>query len=255
MKLYNKKKSIDFSNYKVLIFDLDNTLEDYAKVKDKALVTVGNYLNKKYGISKEYFISKFNEIDLKMSHDGALKKNVKIYDRHYWFNYFFKNLNKKISKREIDVLVKMYWDIINTKAKLIPYAKSFLKSLKKNFKLVLLSDSDGHRGIKVQRIKNLKLDKYFNLILLGDDVKVNKPNKQFYDIILKKFKVKPNECIMFGDKPEVDLKLSKKLGMATVWIRHGAWADELKNVKFNYVDYVFNDFKELNLALKNLNIN
>ena len=48
--------------------------------------------------------------------------------------------------------------------------------------------------------------------------------------------------MMVGDKPEVDLSTAKSIGMKTVWIRKGKWADTISSVPA-YVD----------LSIKNLN--
>ena len=80
---------------------------------------------------------------------------------------------------------------------------------------------------------------------LGDSVGVNKPNRKFYNVILKKFKLKAKECVMVGDKPEVDLRLAKRLGMKTVWVKYGAWSEGLRDKRFSYVDHVVKDFRKL----------
>lgn len=230
---------------KALIFDFDNTLEDFLKAKHEAEKKIGYHLHKKHKILPLFFVDKFDDIDLLISHIGAKSKRPKLYDRRYWFKMFFCLAGMEVSKKEIDKLVKMYWDIINEKAKLLPHVKSTLNYLKKKYKIVIMSDSDGSRRIKVDRIKNVGLYNKTDLIVLGDDVKVNKPDKKYYSYILKRLNVKPSECVMVGDKPEVDLKLAKKLGLITVWMQYGSWAEELKKKIFPYVDYKITDFKQL----------
>ena len=56
---------------------------------------------------------------------------------------------------------------------------------------------------------------------------------------------------MVGDKPEVDLKLAKEIGMTTVWVKHGRWTKEEGAVNFDYVDYEVEDLKELQDLLYN----
>ena len=117
--------------------------------------------------------------------------------------------------------------------------------MKKRYKIVVMSDSDGSRKLKVDRIKNVGIYDAVDLIVLGGDVKINKPSRKFYDYIFKRLKVKACDCVMVGDKPEVDLKLAKKLGMETVWIKKGSWARKLKGKKFSYVDHSISDFGNL----------
>ncbi|MBW3003385.1 HAD family hydrolase [Candidatus Woesearchaeota archaeon] len=230
---------------KAIIFDFDNTLDDFASVKRKAEQGIADYLHKKHDILPDYFVKKFEEIDLQISHCGAVKRNPKLYDRYWWFKEFFCLTGMKVGKKEIDSLVQMYWNYINKKAKLLPHVKSTLNYLKKRYTLVVMSDSDGKRSLKIDRIKAVGIYDVINLIVLGDDVKINKPSLKYYDYILRRLKLKARDCVMVGDKPEVDLRLAKKLGMKTVWIKHGSWSKQLKGKKFSYVDYTVTDFKQL----------
>lgn len=230
---------------KAIIFDFDNTLEDFASVVKISELAIAKYLHKKHNINPNYFVTKFNEIDLKISHIGAIYKDIRVYDRKYWFKEFFELTGMKIKEKEIHKLVKMYWKIINTQAKLLPGAISTLKYAKKKYKIIILSDSDGERKLKIDRIKEVGILKLADLIIIGNDVNTTKPDIKFYDYILKRMNLKSSECLMVGDKPEVDLKLAKKLGMKTAWIMYGSWADKLKGKHFNYVDYKIKHFKQL----------
>lgn len=230
---------------KAIIFDFDDTLEDFSSVKRAAEKRIAKYLHKKLNLISDFFIEHFEKIDLKNSHFGAGKKNLGLFDRHCWFKEFFCLARLKVSSTEVNNLVNMYWEYINKHAKLLPFVKSTLDYLNKKYLLVMMSDSDGSRKIKMERIKNVGLLDRMDFILLGDDVKTNKPNNIFYDLILNKLKIKPDECVMVGDKPEVDLKLAKIRGMKTVWVKHGSWANQLKDETFAYVDHSVNDIREL----------
>ncbi|MBW3015212.1 HAD family hydrolase [Candidatus Woesearchaeota archaeon] len=229
---------------KAIIFDFDNTLEDFKSVKRRAELKVGKYLSKKFNLNLSLFVSTFEEVDLYFSHKGAKINDIRVYDRAFWFKETFKRLKftQKLSKNEINLLSSMYWRYINKNAKSIKGVKPALVKLNKKFKLIIMSDSDGSRKIKIDRIKNCGIYKYISYILLGDDVKANKPDIKFYKKIFKRYNLKPSECIMVGDKPEVDLKLAKSIGMFTVWIRFGAWSSQLKDKHFRYVDHEIKDF-------------
>ncbi|MEA3430501.1 MAG: HAD family hydrolase [Nanoarchaeota archaeon] len=234
---------------KAIIFDFDNTLEDFLTVKHKAEMKIGQYLHKKHKILPLFFLDKFDDIDMEVSHIGAVKKKPKFFDRHYWFKMFFSLARMKVSKKEIERLVHMYWGYINKNAKLLPHVKSTLNYLKGKYKIVVMSDSDGSKKIKYERIKNVGIFDKIDMIVLGEDVGVNKPHRYFYNYVFKRMKLKASECVMVGDKPEVDLKLAKKLGMKTIWMKYGSWAEQLKGKKFSYVDYTVTDFKQLRKIL------
>ncbi len=228
-----------------VIFDFDDTLEDFWTTKRKTHLEVGKYIEKKYGVKKEKFAEEFDAIDYHFTLAG-IGKNPKSYDRDLWFRYFAKN-RIKITESEIKKLTQMYWRAVLKYARLYPETKTVLKKIKQ--KKAMITDSDGTREIKTARLKKLGIYNSFDIILTSDDTGQNKPSRKFYNIVCKKLKVKPEECVMVGDKPEVDLKLAKKLGMKTVWIVKGDWALKRKNKKFGYVDCRINSLKQLLIVL------
>ena len=60
-----------------------------------------------------------------------------------------------------------------------------------------------------------KLKKNFNLVIFSCDVKSRKPEKRIYSILLKKLKLKPENCIIIDDEKE-NLKYPQKMGMKTI---------------------------------------
>ena len=123
--------------------------------------------------------------------------------------------------------------------------------LKKHFKLVIMSDSDGNKSIKLKRLNVVGMRNLFDLILTADDVHQNKPNKRFYDKIFKTFSVSAHDCMMFGDKPTVDLKLAKQMGLSTCWVKHGWFAKTYKDRHPKYVDHEISNLKEIPPLLLN----
>lgn len=234
---------------KCIIFDFDDTLEEFRTTRDKAQLEVGEYIKKKYRIPKRRFSREFYGIDHHYTRIGP-GKSPNLYDRHLWFSDFFRKHKIKASRNEIKKLSGLYWEKVMKHVKLFPSTKSVLKKLKQ--KKAIISDSDGSKKRKVKRIKKLGIYNLIDLIITSDDTGINKPNRKFYDIIFRKFKIRPEECIMVGDKPEVDLKLAKRLGMKTVWIVKGHWALMMKNRNFNYVDFKINNIKQLPKCVNSL---
>jgi len=58
-------------------------------------------------------------------------------------------------------------------------------------------------------------DVRIDFICTAREAKAVKPNPQIYRIVLERFGVKPNEALMVGDTPEIDIVSPKKLGMKT----------------------------------------
>ncbi len=228
---------------KLVVFDFDDTLEDFRPAKHKVAELLTKFAKKKYDVDN--FGDEFNEFEAYQLRIGMRTKKYKIYARELWMKTLLAKHGIKISWKEANKLKDFYWKNINKAIKLMKHAQPVLKTLKKRkYKIALLTDSDGTKKIKYDRIKLTGILKYFDVIAYADDLKTTKPDVKFYNYIFKKLKTKPSEMFMVGDKPEFDLKLAKKLGFRTVWIKHGDWASHIKKEP-GYVDHEIRDLKQL----------
>lgn len=225
-----------------LIFDFDDTLEHFKPAKSAAERAIAKELTKYAKIDEQRIMQELDELDFLFTRKASATGNYRLYDRSFWFRELEKRLKIKL---DIGRLVKIYWDEVLRNARLAPNCKSVLRRLAKRYHLILMSDSDGLREIKERRISKLGIEKYFDLIVLGDDVSATKPDKRFYDAVAKKLGIRLNEGVMIGDKPQIDLRLAKQLGMMTVWLRYGRWSERLGDVRYDYVDWTLKDLKGL----------
>lgn len=238
---------------KLFIFDLDDTLEDFKPCYDAINFNLAYILHNDFGVDKDLVVEKFKEIDHEYSVKGA-GNSPEVFDRELWFKELLSRLDlidkvKKIDTLDnyITLLVDEYWRVVSKKAKLFPGARRLLKLLYKNFNLVLLSDADSSKSddIKIGRVVKLGIKDAFEEIITGNKVGQNKPSKKLYDYIFKKFNVSADECVMVGDKPEVDLKLAKTLGMKTIHVNRGVWMSYESAKHFDCVDIEVKKLKEL----------
>ena len=141
-----------------------------------------------------------------------------------------------------DLYEQKYWESIDKKLVFFPHAIQALDTLRRmGLKIAMLTDSDGKKEIKMERIKRLDLGKYFDYIITSDDVGKNKPAALNWEYLLKISGLKAKECIMVGDHPEVDLINAKKMGFTTVWTK-----EYLNNdMHWKYVDYEIHDIGEV----------
>lgn len=77
-----------------------------------------------------------------------------------------------------------------------------------------------------------------------------KPSPTFYRGILKKFRARPDDCIMISDDPLSDLLGAKKLGMKTVFVTSGKYKDEeiLKSLNKKFQpDFVYQNISQVEI--------
>ena len=70
-----------------------------------------------------------------------------------------------------------------------------------------------------KEIDILDVREYFTDIFISDKLRLAKPNKEFYEEILKRSSFKANESI-FVDDQKRNLVVPKELGMKTVWVNN-----------------------------------
>ena len=234
--------------HKAIFFDLDDTLENWGIAKKAIENKFCGFIEKKYHINKSKFFKKFVEVEYDIV---GRSLDPMVYSRYVWLKETFRRFNRKIPEKDLKNLNRLYWKIAFSEIGPYPDTLSTIRKLGK-YKKAMITDSDGDLNdeIKNRKIRMLGVRKYFDAIVTSNMTGKNKPDKKMWKIALKKLKVKPSECIMVGDKPEMDLKPTKEMGFTTVWMKRGNWASLRKGKKFNYVDYEISKLSELVRLLK-----
>lgn len=229
---------------KAWIFDMDNTLAEMKTRIEYAHRKLSEKLLDEYGVYAPTTMKLMMDIDYGFSRKGV-GSSPSNYDRHNWFKELFRRLGIAADENRIQECVDLYWKAVHERVRMMPDADRVLQELKKDHKIAVMTDSDGDRQLKTERLKRIGLEGYVDVFITSDDIGTNKPNKEFYSRIFKRLDVKAEECVMVGDKPEVDLKPAKELGMTTIWIKYGKWTDKLGNTRFDFVDHEVKGLKQL----------
>jgi len=87
-------------------------------------------------------------------------------------------------------------------------------------------------------------DVKIDFICTAKEAKAVKPNPQIYRTVLERLGVKPNEALMVGDTPEIDIIPPKKLGMETALLCR----TEKKTVK--EADHIITSLRQLLKIIK-----
>lgn len=214
---------------KAILFDLDNTLIDFLKMKQMSL---------------DAAMSAMIDAGLKIKKSEALKKIYQIYDKKgmEYENVFQMFLKQEIGK--VDYRILAYGVVAYRKVRasfLEPYPHTdyvLLKLKQRNIKLAIVTDAPALKAWI--RIVSMKLSNFFDVVVTFEDTKRHKPSTLPFRAALKRLCLKPEECLMVGDWPERDMMGAKKLGIKTCFARYGN--DKVRNV---HADHYIDDIKEL----------
>ena len=95
-----------------------------------------------------------------------------------------------------------------------------LEKLRKNGKKIYLL-SNAQRVFTEYELCMLHIWEYFDDIFLSSDYGVKKPSAHFFEVLMKKHHLKPEECVMIGNEEESDIKGASALGITTCYIVSG----------------------------------
>jgi putative hydrolase of the HAD superfamily len=219
---------------KAVLFDLDNTLIDFMRMKK---------------LSCEAAIDAMIDNGLRISRRKALKTMFKLYDKYGWeyqkiFQVFLKEVAGKIDYKIMAAGVVAYRRIKEGLLYSYPGVSHTLDELKRRgCKLAILSDAP---RIQVWvRLVAMGIQDKFDTVVTFDDTKRKKPDEKPFLFALKKLQTKAEECIMVGDSIDKDLKTAKKLGMVTVLAKYGQVGREEGEI-----DYRINGVNQLLAIVK-----
>ena len=112
--------------------------------------------------------------------------------------------------------------------KLFPGVKELLKDLGgKGIKRGLISFGSLE---KEQLIKSLGLPPFLDWYTV-----VLEKNPAHFQMFCKKFNIKPEEVAVVGDRMVEEITVGKRLGMKTMWLKRGAYANEITNISPDFI--------------------
>ncbi|MBI5390851.1 TIGR02253 family HAD-type hydrolase [Candidatus Woesearchaeota archaeon] len=218
------------SKISVVLFDLDNTLIDFLRMKT---------------VSCQEAIAAMIAAGLPMKQHLAMEKLFALYDKYGWehqtiFQTFLKEATGKIDYKILASGIVAYRRVKVSYVEAYPNVMPTLIALKaQGLKLGVISDAP--RLSAWIRLVSMKLADFFDVVITFDDTKQRKPSMLPFKAALEKLNVKPGECLMVGDWVERDIVGAKRIGMKTCYAKYGA----MKTVKRSGADYEIDDIKRL----------
>ncbi len=224
---------------KAVIFDLDNTLLDFIKMKQRAIHAA---------------VSAMIEAGLDRDPDTAFEEIIKLYQDHGWENQqvFDDYLISQLGKVDYKLLaagVVAYRR--NREASLVTYPnvnRTLIKLMKMGLRLAVVSDAPSREAWL--RIYYLNLHHVFDLVVTYDDTGVRKPSPKPFQLALDTLGLKSDEVLMVGDWPERDVVGARQLGIKSIYARYG---DTFGRKEASGANWDVNDIFELIDIVRELN--
>lgn len=113
------------------------------------------------------------------------------------------------------------WQKFSNRDRPLPYAAAALERLAARYPLVMVANQGLHaRGL----LELARLDGYFTKLLLSDEIGVAKPDERIFQMALETLNLPPERVAMLGDRLDLDIEPSRRLGMLAIRIQRGPFA-------------------------------
>jgi putative hydrolase of the HAD superfamily len=89
--------------------------------------------------------------------------------------------------------------------------RQMLEDLRKRCRLAILTNNNEVQAGRI--LEALKVKDLFEHVFTYNSFRTMKPNPEFYEKAAKEMRVSPNECLVVGDRYNVDLIPAQELGM------------------------------------------
>lgn len=215
---------------RAIIFDLDNTLTDFMKMKRAAI---------------DAAVDGMRDAGLALPRDEVASRIYQVYEREgieyqQVFDIFLKEALGRVDYKILSSGIVAYRRARDSYLVLYPHVNlTLLELLKRGLKLAVVSDAPRLQAF--MRLAHLQLHHLFDTVVAFEDTGERKPSPKPFQRAIEMLGIAPQEAIMIGDWPERDVAGAASVGLRTAFARYG---DTFGTVNSG-ADYELNDVYEL----------
>ena len=220
-------------NRRHLLFDADGTLYDFKATEDIALSTLFGKLSIPYN---EEFISIYHNANRSCwdaYEEGELTMNALRSER---FRRFFNLISLKHDPVEAG---EDYVRLLGNAGIMIDGAVDFLEKLSPDFHKYIITN--GIADTQHMRFRGTDTEKYFDKIYISEELGVQKPEAEFFNLVLDDIGISRDRAIVIGDSEKSDIRGARNAGIESIFISFDGRASDL-------ADHSVSSYEEL-LAL------
>lgn len=200
-------------NIKHIFFDLDHTLWDFETNSAKTFEKI--FRDNEIGTDVTIFLNYYRLINFEY---WRLYRNEKISKEKLRYGRLkdtFDKINYEISDDLIDKLSDQYLKFLPLFNEVFEGTFEILDYLKQKYQLHIITN--GFSEVQSDKMKNSRLDSYFDKIITSESVGVKKPNPKIFEYALQVANATKKESIMIGDSWEADIIGAKDFGIQPIY--------------------------------------
>ena len=203
------------TKYRNLFIDLDDTVYDFSAASRESFLETYEQLHyERYFDSFEHYMSIYAPYNLELWRiygEGKITKE-ELNRRRYSHPLEVVGVN---DAQLAATFCSNALALIPTKGPLEPGAIELLEYLRPKYNMYILSN--GFKELQSRKMQTAGIDKYFDALILSEDIGVNKPDSRLYEHAIHRTASKPEESIMIGDMFETDIVGAANIGMKQIY--------------------------------------
>ncbi len=191
-----------------LIFDADDTLLDYERDSSSALASTCRRFRINADFSSIHSI--YRTINLQLWEQAE----VGLISRETVSRLRFERLLAQFGVYDVNAseMADTYLEELSHQATFFPGVEDALGRLRQKYVMFLLTN--GISRVQRNRFGSLKLDRFFDRIVISDDVGLTKPNPALISLLLDPIPWDPADVLIIGDSMTSDWGLARAAGIA-----------------------------------------
>lgn len=198
-------------SYEVIIFDADETLFDFKKSEREALKNTILEFDIEY--DENYHLKVYKKINTSIwreFEDGIITQEKLKVER-------FRRLSNKLNFEFDEVkFAKSYMKHLSYASFLFDDSIKLMQSLSKDYRLIIITN--GLKDVQDNRIRKSIISRYFEDIVISEEVGLAKPNPKIFEHALNNINYTAKDKVLIvGDSLTSDIQGGINFGIDTCW--------------------------------------
>ena len=224
--------------YEVILFDADETLFDFKKSEKDAFQNT--MLEFKLEYDENHHSKIYSDINTAIwkEFEGGLITQEKLKVER------FKRLSDKLNVKFDEVnFAKAYMKHLSLASFLYDDSMALVESLHKDYRLTIITN--GLTDVQDNRVRKSIIGKYFEDVVISEEVLVSKPDPKIFELALNNIKhTDKSKVLMVGDSLTSDIQGGINFGIDTCWFNPNKIINNTK-IKPTYEIYNLMELKDI----------
>jgi YjjG family noncanonical pyrimidine nucleotidase len=196
-----------------ILFDLDDTLFDHTHASRAALTHM--HASHMADIAFETFVDEHARL-LELHHHRFLSGELTMDEaRAARMASLFARFDKSVSESASLNIAAQYRRDHQANRKLVDGARELLDVLAGKSRMGLITNNSVAE--QMEKLRTLDIGRYFDTLVMSEDVGIAKPDKRIFDIALERMGAAAHETVMIGDSFSADIEGALGAGISAVW--------------------------------------